>query len=318
MNEHITCSIIIPSYRSAPTIGACLTALLEQDTTHTYEIIVVDSSPADDATPEIVRRDFPQVGLLHLPQKTDPAQARNLGAQQASGEVFAFIDSDCIAAPDWLERLTSTLEEGYDAVGGAIANGNGDTIASWAGYMCEFREFLPTLASGDVENLTLGNVAYRRERFEEAGGFPVGCFPQEDQVFHKTLRELGARIRFDARIIVSHMHRRSRLAFLKHQRRIGQANARVLRQLQLPGTFIVQHPLLALLALPALISLRFFRTVTACVHVEQGIVLRQLSLLWLCWMGICLWGLGLLEEATGWGLSLKPIERMLKRVYSSL
>jgi glycosyltransferase involved in cell wall biosynthesis len=318
MNEHPACSVIIPSYRSAHTIGACLTALQEQQTTRPYEIIVVDSSPDSDATPDIVRRDFPQVRLLHLPQKTDPARARNLGAQQARADALAFIDSDCIAAPDWIERLTDTLDHGYDAVGGAIANGNGDTLASWAGYMCEFREFLPTLISGDVENLTLGNVAYRRERFEAAGGFPVGCFPQEDQVFHTTLRAQGARIRFDARIIVSHMHRRSRLAFLKHQRRIGQANARVLRQLHLPGTFIVQHPLLALLALPALVSLRFVRTVTACVHIERGIVLRQLSLLWLCWVGICLWGVGLIEEATGWGLRLKPIERILKRVYSYL
>src|SRR5437868_9362423 len=82
----IAFSVIVPSYRSAPTIGACLTALLRQDLAQPYEIIVVDSSP--DETPALVGRDFPQVRLIHRAQQTDPALARNLGAEQAHGEIL--------------------------------------------------------------------------------------------------------------------------------------------------------------------------------------------------------------------------------------
>src|SRR5690242_5985161 len=64
------CSVIIPSYCSARTISACLMALLRQDIQLSYEIIVVDSSP--DETADLVRGDFPQVRLIHLPQKTGP------------------------------------------------------------------------------------------------------------------------------------------------------------------------------------------------------------------------------------------------------
>src|SRR5438132_858607 len=138
--DTIICSVIIPSYRSVTTISACLKALTQQRGAPPYEIIVVDSSP--DTTPEIVRQQFPQVQLIHLAQQTDPAAARNLGAQQARGEFLAFIDSDCIAASDWLARLCATVRAGYDAVGGAIVNANGDGLVSWASYFCEFREFL--------------------------------------------------------------------------------------------------------------------------------------------------------------------------------
>src|SRR5512146_812374 len=40
----IRCSVVIPSYQSAQTIAACLSALLSQDYAEPFEIIVVDSS----------------------------------------------------------------------------------------------------------------------------------------------------------------------------------------------------------------------------------------------------------------------------------
>jgi GT2 family glycosyltransferase len=289
------CSIIIPAYRAATTIGVCLAALIDQDYGQPYEIIVVDSSP--DETPALIARQFPEVQLIHLEQQTDPALARNIGAQRARGDYLLFIDADCIAAPDWIGRLVTTLEQGYDAVGGAICNGNGASLVSWAGYLCEFREFLPDGVARDVGNLTLGNVGYRRAIFEAAGGFPVGAFPQEDQVFHQTLRTLHARMRFEPQITVAHMHRTERGAFLTHQRQIGRANARVLRALDLPGAALVRRLWLARLTLPALVVLRFVRTLRACWHVERGLLRRRPALIWLCWLGMCWWGRGLLEGA---------------------
>jgi glycosyltransferase involved in cell wall biosynthesis len=297
MSDLPVCSVIVPSYRSAATIGACLAALLNQDFSQPYEIIVVDSSP--DETPDLVRRRFPQVRLIHLAQQTDPAHARNIGAQHARGSVLAFIDSDCTAASDWLARLYAALMEGYEAVGGATANGNGETLVSWAGYMCEFREYLPGRTPRDVQNLSLNNAAYRRDLFEQAGGFPVGYFPQEDQVFHYPLARAGTRIRLDPQIVVAHIHRTDRGAFLHHQRSIGRANAQVLRQLDLPGAGVARRRWLVPVALPALVLLRFIRTLKANWNIERKLVLRQPELAWLIWLGMCWWGLGFLEGAAG-------------------
>lgn len=295
MSHRPLCSIIIPSYCSAGTIGACLAALLGQDATQPYEIIVVDSSP--DATVNFIRRYFPQVRLIHLAQQTDPALARNLGARQAHGEILAFIDADCVARPDWLRRLCLSLQQGYDGVGGAIANGNGESLVSWAGYFCEFREFLPGGSARMVNNLTLGNVAYRSASFWAVGGLPTGYFPQEDQVFHQLFIKRRMRLYFDPEIVVTHHHRTECSQFLQHQQRIGQANARVLKQIDLPGANLARRPWLALPAMPALILLRFVRTLLACRRVEDGLILRRPGLAWLCWRGMYRWGQGFLQGA---------------------
>lgn len=293
---HPVCSVVVPSYRSAQTIQACLTALASQDFSLPYEIIVVDSSP--DETPQLVQRHFPQVQLVHLTKQTDPALARNIGAQRARSEILAFIDADCVAAPDWLSRVYETLQHGYDAAGGAIVNADRDSLVAWAGYMCEFREFLPEGGPRRVDNLTLGNAAYWRSAFWSAGGFPAGWFPQEDQVFHHTFRRQGRRVRLDPRIQVSHFHRTDRQAFLDHQQAIGRANARVALRLSLPGADLARRPWLVRLAMPALVCLRFVRTLRACRRVERSLVLRRPALAWLCWLGMWRWGRGFLEGTT--------------------
>lgn len=301
MNDHPVCSVIIPSYCSASTIDACLHSLLAQNFSQPYEIIVVDSSPEGAAVR--LRAEYPQVQVIHYPQRTDPAKARNRGAQAARGQTLAFIDADCSAQSDWLRRLYATLQEGYQAAGGAILNGNPDSPVSWAGYLCEFREFLPRGNPRQVRNLTLGNAAYQKEAFWRAGGFPQGYFPQEDQVFHHAFCRHGARIRFDPRILVSHHHRTERRDFLEHQRRIGQVNARVVRRLGLAGAALARSRRLALIALPALVTLRFMRTLQAGWQVEDGLLLRQPEALWLCWLGMAWWGRGFSEGA---GNSRRP------------
>jgi glycosyltransferase involved in cell wall biosynthesis len=290
-------SVIVPSYRSESTIAACLSSLLAQEGASPCEVIVVDSSP--DGTGDLVASAFPRVRLLRLARRTEAAAARNLGAAQARGERLAFLDSDCVAPRDWLRRLEAVLDHGYDGVGGAIANGNGDSLVSWAGYLCEFREFLPGGPARDAANLTLGNAAYRRALFQSAGGFPTGCFPQEDQVFHQRLRARQARLRLDPSIVVAHTHRTARREFLAHQRLIGRANARVLGLLGRRGATIARHRGLAVLTLPALVTLRFARTLLACRGVGDRLVVRRPRLAWLCWLGMCSWGRGFVEGASG-------------------
>jgi glycosyltransferase involved in cell wall biosynthesis len=288
----VAASVIVPSYQSEQTIRSCLGALLAQDFQPTYEIIVVDSSV--DSTPEIIRKDFPEVRLIHLAQRTDPAAARNMGARIARGDILAFIDSDCIAEQDWLWRLTYDLNNGFSASGGSIRNANGDNPVSWAGYFCEFREFLPTGKKREVRNLTLGNAAYTKESFWKAGGFPEGCFPQEDQVFHHTFVKIG-RIVYDPMTAIWHTHRSEENHFLNHQMYIGKANAGVVHRLGLPGKVLVRFPFLARLTIPAVAAFRFIRTILICWKIEQFIILKMPRTIFLCAKGMAWWGKGFIQ-----------------------
>jgi glycosyltransferase involved in cell wall biosynthesis len=284
-------SVIIPSFRSSATIRDCLTTVLAQDLGDPFEVLVADSG--GDGTAEIVSREFPGVRLLKSGTRMSAELARNWGARQATGSVLAFIDSDCLADRDWLRRLCVTIEGGaYDGVGGAIGNANGANAASWAGYFCEFREFLPGGPAIDATYLTPGNVAYRRETFEKTGGFPDGYFPLEDQIFYTRLRAAGARIRFDPSIVVRHVHRSEVTTFLAHQAKIGAANARVVRTLDLQGAGIASHPWLAAALLPVLATYRFGRTMAACWTQERFLMLRRPAVAGLCWLGMFGWGVG--------------------------
>src|SRR6185369_16653392 len=168
---------------------------------------------------------------------------------------------------------------------------------SWAGYMCEFREFLPGGPVHPMKYLSLNTVAYPRDVFWSAGGFPPGFFPMEDQIFHRPLLERGARIALDPEIVVSHTHRSDKAKFLQHQRELGLANARILRVLGDRGAAMARSGALAMLAAPALVPFKFIRTVLPCLRVERGLVLRRPRLAWLCWLGICWWAWGFVEGA---------------------
>jgi len=284
-------SVIIPSFQSVTTIRACLAAVLAQDLGDPYEVFVADSG--NDGTAEIVMREFPEVRLLKSATRMSAERARNWGAREARGSVLAFTDSDCVPDPDWLRRMCLTIEQGAcDGVGGAIRPVDGSNATCWAGYFCEFREFLPGVAVTDATYLTPNNAAYRDETFRRAGGFPDGYFPLEDQVFYERLRAVGARIRLDRSIVVRHNHRSQVGAFLAHQARIGDANARVVCDFNLQGSAIASHPWLAIALLPALATYRFGRTMAACWKQERGLMLRRPTIAGLCWLGMYGWGVG--------------------------
>jgi len=291
-------SVIIPSFESARTIRACLASVLAQDIDTPFEVFVADSGT--DSTAEIVRREFPTVRLLKSKTRWSAEAARNRAAGEASGTLLAFIDSDCEAARDWLRRMCAVLErDGYDGVGGAIRPVDGSNATAWAGYFCEFREFLPRGQAADATYLTPNNAAYRADIFRRVGGFPDGYFPLEDQVLYDRLRVFGARVRFDPTIVMTHNHRTEVRAFVSHQTRIGHSNARVVRAIKAQGAWLASHRPVMIPLLPALVAYRFARTVAACWRQERFLMLRRPRVAALCWLGMCGWAIGFLRGSIG-------------------
>ena len=81
MKSHSSISIVIPSYNSKQTINQCLNSVLNQSYQGIQEVIIVDSS--DDGTDDVIRQLFPSVKLIHLPKKTFPGAALNMGVRVA-------------------------------------------------------------------------------------------------------------------------------------------------------------------------------------------------------------------------------------------
>jgi glycosyltransferase involved in cell wall biosynthesis len=98
-------SVIIPVFNDAQRLRVCLERLEGQTYPHwRYEVIVVDNG----STPPVHLNGMRQVRVLYEP-RPGSYHARNAGIAAATGEVIAFTDSDCVPAPDWIERGVARL-----------------------------------------------------------------------------------------------------------------------------------------------------------------------------------------------------------------
>jgi GT2 family glycosyltransferase len=291
----IRATVLIPAYNAAETIRATLSSLQAQDFTEPYEIIVVDSS--SDQTPRIIADEFSSVRLTHLEQQTDPGTARNLGIVQAKGEIIACIDADCVAPPDWLRRMVTEQRAGHQVVGGTISNGKQHSLIAWAGYLGEFREWLPTGQARLVSHVPTCNISYHRSIFARFGGFPTRFYPQEDLLFHWRLAQHSIPIWFDPAICVEHMHRSVWRRYAQHMRRIGRITARVLRLTGGEGVFLARSPALAMLSTPVLPLYKWLRTIGVFTS-QQPAVLREHALALVPFLvGLYVWAIGFVQGA---------------------
>jgi len=289
-------SIIIPSYNSENTIEKCLHSLLNQSFKSEYEIILVDSSV--DNTPHIVLSHFPSVIFIHLDKKTDPGTARNIGIKEAKGELIAFIDSDCIAANDWLKKIESAHKSSYKIIGGVVNNGNEENdLVGWAGYISEFREFLPGVPEQDVTHIPTCNISYKKIIFHEFGMFQGKYYPQEDLVYNYNLCKNGEKILLNPAIKVYHHHRTRLRDFLWHQNRIGNITSKVLKVIQLEGSLIARNPVLALFLIPILPIVKFTRTLAIFLRYQPKVIIKR-PLAWMLFaFGLFFWIIGFARGA---------------------
>jgi len=209
-------SIIIPAYNAEKTLARCLEACLNQ-TYSDVEVIVVDDG-STDSTPQIAES-FSATFLTQ--QRQGPAAARNRGAETAKGEYLAFTDSDCVPAPDWIERLVSEMGDGVAAVGGTYDIANPESLL--ARMVHEEIVARHARLDRDVDFLGSFNLMVRRAAFEEVGGFDES-FPRasgEDNDLAYRLQNAGGRLRFVPEAAVAHYHPTRLWPYLRAQARHG-------------------------------------------------------------------------------------------------
>jgi len=129
-----------------------------------YDRVEADYGDSDDV---IISCNDENLGLL---------ASRNRGAELATGDVVAFIDDDAIADEEWVECLVRAYEEES-----AIAAG-GRMVAKWVAGKPSFlpEEFYWligvthkgfTEGPGEVRNTFGSNISFRRDVFNDLGGF---------------------------------------------------------------------------------------------------------------------------------------------------
>jgi glycosyltransferase involved in cell wall biosynthesis len=110
-------SVIVPVYNAAACVGKTLNSVFAQ-TFHNFEVVVVNDGSPD--TEELERVLQPYLGgITYLRQQNrGPAAARNAGILHTNAEYVAFLDSDDMWDPEYLDAQVTLLEshEGADLV----------------------------------------------------------------------------------------------------------------------------------------------------------------------------------------------------------
>ncbi|PSB35690.1 glycosyltransferase family 2 protein [Stenomitos frigidus] len=118
-------SVILPCFNSAATIAIQLEALAAQQWSGTWEVIVSNNGSTDDsmAIVERYRDRLPNLRIVNAYEPPKPRQpvahSYNVGMQVASGDAFAFCESDDEIAPGWVAAMGEALSQ-FDFVAGRL------------------------------------------------------------------------------------------------------------------------------------------------------------------------------------------------------
>jgi glycosyltransferase involved in cell wall biosynthesis len=193
-------SAVVISMNDRDRIKEVMDALVSQKVDQPVEFILVNSGR--DGTAELVRHDYPQVRVVHLPAPALPGKARNAGLAVARGDFITFPGSHIVLPPGALQKRIDAHEAGYAMTCGAVLNGT-DTRAGWASYFLDHAVALPGRPSR-LLGLPPSRCSYMRGPLEAIGGFPEDRRVGEDTVVNTRLFELGYRSYYSSDIRCIH------------------------------------------------------------------------------------------------------------------
>ena len=222
-------SVVVASYNSNHTLGACLDSL-EKLHYPDCEIILVDDG-STDTTPQVASA-HPRVRCLRHDRNRGLSVARNTGIAAATGEIVAFTDADCRVDEDWLYYLVGDLlDSEFAAMGGPNLLPPDDSAVAAAVMVSPGGPAHVMLDDRQAEHIPGCNMAFYKWALTEIGGF--------DPIFHKAgddvdicwrLQQAGFKAGFSPAACVWHYRRSTIGAYLKQQRGYGEAEALLVRK----------------------------------------------------------------------------------------
>jgi len=256
--SEIKVSIVIPTLNSAETIEKCLSSIKRNNSKYEYEIIVIDAG-SEDKTLEIAKKYADKV-LKGIPDRIN----RNIGVQNADGDVICFTDSDCVVPEDWIDKLVDGLLTLHKENSKVVGVGGGNLPLH---DKCSFGELAiskamrSSLISFKARNTATYkdtrqvlhnppiNCALFKRVIEEVGGFREEPGYPEDLDLDLKINEKGYKLFYLSYPIVWHKHKTDPQKFAAQMRDFGRKRIRVNREHPRFARFYHYGPLILYLLL---------------------------------------------------------------------
>ncbi len=226
MSQECLVSVVVLTYNRPESLRRGLEALATQTLDRSaYEVVIVDAS--DEPVTGLIAGFSGRFALRHVVVANGGvAINRNAGARQARGRFLAFVDDDCVAAPDWLAELVAAAVRHPGAlVGGGVDNAVAENACAAAGQVIAEVVDAHFNPPGAEPTFFPGlNFAVERGRFLELGGNDprFGRLAAEDREFVDRWRRAGGWLLACPAARVRHEHRTSLRRFLRQHIHYGR------------------------------------------------------------------------------------------------
>jgi len=162
-------SFITPNFNDGKTIARQVDSIMDQDYPSIEQIIVDDGSTDDSKKVlEALKKKYPKLRVIYLGKNKGACEARNIGAEEATGKYLSFLPADAKLYPGvariWVEELEKHPE--YDFLYGGYKFTDENYHEAFS-YMAD--DFDPYFLK--ITNYIDGSFPLKKSLFDKMGGW---------------------------------------------------------------------------------------------------------------------------------------------------
>lgn len=225
-------SVVVCTYQGSSRIDECLEGISRLEYPN-FETIVVDDGSTDGTARIAIRYPVRVISTEHR----GLSHARNVGLSAASGDIVAYIDDDAFPDPNWLDYLAKTFQSSdHAAVGGPNIAPPDSSFFARCVEKSPGNPIHVLLSDDEAEHIPGCNMAFRRSRLDEIGGFDERFMAAGDDVdVCWRMLDQGWTIGFSPAAMVWHRPRPTLRTYWHQQ--VGYGRAEGMLERKWPGKY---------------------------------------------------------------------------------
>jgi len=195
----VVVSVVVVNHNRGDLLKECLNSLLCQ-TYRNLEILVVDNGSSDKSCDFVASLADDRVKLISLNENAGFGGGCNAGIRQSRGSLVALLNNDAVATPDWVEAMVRGMSSARTGMCASKILFSDSQVIDKAGHLIYFDGQNRGRGTGELDRGQFDELEesffpdgcaalYRRELFDEVGGFDEDFFAYADDA------DLGLRAR---------------------------------------------------------------------------------------------------------------------------